>query len=109
MGVGDCLRPIFSPSKKRGESYISAARLRIPESEQERKAGRVVLVAMNVGNGHRRVFVTDLLHSRLGRFGESHVPASELTRIRGLIQHFDRLVMQAGTLYPLIHGGYGGR
>ncbi len=108
MADGDCSRPTLFPSKNRAEGYFSVAHLRTPEVEQKRKAGRVVLFAMNGRDGHRCVFVADSLHNRL-RFGESHVPVSELTRIRELIQHLDKLVMQAGTLYSLTVGGPGER
>ena len=89
MGAGDCSRPIFFRSKNRGKSYVGAAHLRSPESKQERKVGRAFLFALHGRNGHRPVFVADLLHNRLGCFGDGHVPVSELTRNRGLIQHFD--------------------
>ena len=107
MGAGGCSRPTFFPSKSRAEGYVSAVHLRTPEVAQQREAGRVVVFAVNGGNGHCLVFVGDLLKKRMGRFGESHVPVSELTRGRGLVWHFGKLVMQAGALYPHSHGSHG--
>lgn len=52
------------------------------------------MFVLNRWNGHRAVFLGDLLKNCPSRDGQSERPVSELTRIRGLIQHVDKMPVE---------------